>query len=52
MRIARKYSLDRVGLKYESLTIEVEGDSAIEITQRIDDVYKDYVEKIKKGTIT
>ena len=52
MRITRKYSLDRVGLKYESLTIEVEGDSAIEITQRIDEIFKDYVKKIKEGTIT
>lgn len=51
MRIARKFSLDRVGLKYESLTIEVEGDSAIEIAQRIDQVFKDYTEKIKKGEI-
>lgn len=52
MRIARKFSLDRIGLKYESLTIEVEGDSAIEITQRIDEVYKDYVAKIQKKEIT
>lgn len=52
MRIARKFSLDRIGLKYESLTIEVEGDSAIEITQRIDQVYKDYTQAIQKKEIT
>lgn len=52
MKIARKFSLDRAGIRYETLTIEVEGDSAIEITQRIDQIFKDYVEKIKKGEIT
>ena len=51
MRIARKFSLDSAGKRYESLTIEVEGDSAIEITQRINEIFKDYVEKIKKGEI-
>lgn len=52
MRIARKFSLDRVGLKYESVVIETEGDSAIEITQRIDQTFKDYCDKIKKGEIS
>lgn len=51
MRIARKFSLESVGRRYESLTIEVEGDSAIEITQRIDQIYKDYVAKIQKKEI-
>lgn len=52
MRITRKFSLDRIGLKYESLTIEVEGDSFVEITQRIDDIYKYITEKIQKKEIT
>lgn len=51
MKIGRKFSLDELGLKYESVYIEVQGDSAIEITDRINEVYKDYVEKIKKGEI-
>lgn len=52
MKIGRKFSLERIGLKYEFLTVEVEGDSAIEITQRIDQTYKDYVAKIQKKEIT
>lgn len=51
MRIERKFQLDSIGRKYESVTIAVEGDSAIEITQRIDQIFKDYCEKIKKGEI-
>lgn len=52
MRITRKFSLDIAGRKYESLTIEVEGDSAIEITQRIDQIFKDYIAKIQKKEIS
>lgn len=51
MRIQRKFSLESIGRRYESLTIEVEGDSAIEITQRIDQIYKEYVAKIQKKEI-
>lgn len=52
MRIARKFSLDRVGLKYESLVIEVEGDSYVEIIQRIEEVYQYYIEQIQKKAVT
>lgn len=51
MRIQRKFSLESIGRRYESLTIEVEGDNENVMTQRIDQIYKEYVAKIQKKEI-
>lgn len=53
MRIARKFSLESIGRRYESLTIEVEGDGVTpwSLMKQIDDIYKEYIDKIQKKEI-
>lgn len=51
MRITRKFNLSRIGLKYESVDIEVEGEDKSQIIVTIDEIWRTYIEAIKKGLV-
>ncbi len=51
MKIVRKFNLAELGKQYESVEIEVEGDTPAEIIKRIDDVYQYYKDQIANGVV-
>ena len=46
MKVRRKYNLSRIGHNYESVDIEMEGDSIEEIIQRIEKAWRAYCKAI------
>lgn len=46
MKVTRKFNLDRIGHRYESIDIEVEGDNIEEIIQEIDEAWRAYCKAI------
>jgi len=51
MKVTRKFSLDRIGHRYESVTVEVEGENIDDIAKRIDDAWKAYCKLIAEGKV-
>lgn len=51
MKLIRKFNLDVIGKRYDSLTIELEGEDANTLIKRIDEIFKDYLIKLNKKEI-
>ena len=53
MKITRKFNLARIhqDLKYETVTIEAEGESVGEIMHWINDAWRVYAEAIRDGKV-
>ena len=49
--ITRKFSLESIGHKYESLEITKEGDNIEQVIEEIEEAYRKYVEKIVNGKV-
>lgn len=49
--ITRKYNLESIGHKYETIEITREGDSVEEIIQEIEKAYRIYVQQIVNGKV-
>ena len=51
MRVSRKYNLGRIGHRFESIEIEVEGEDIEEIIRRIDSAWQGYSKAIVAGRV-
>lgn len=51
MKVRRKFNLGRIGHKYESIEIEVEGEDIKDIITRINDAFKAYCKAIVDGVV-
>lgn len=51
MRVKRKFNLGRIGRKYESITIEVEGEDIYDILLRIEAAWRAYCKAIVDGVV-
>jgi len=51
VRVARKYNLERIGHRYESIEIEVEGDDISDIIKRIEEAWRVYCRAIVEGAV-
>lgn len=51
MKIVRKFNLAELGKQYESVEIELEGDTPADLIRRIDEVYQYYKDQIARGVV-
>ena len=53
MKISRKFNLNRIhpDLKYETVTIEAEGEQPSQIIQHINEAWKEYRTLIRNGKV-
>lgn len=51
MKVRRKFNLGRIGHRYESVEIEVEGDDIQDIIMRIEGAWREYAHAIKEGKV-
>ena len=51
MKVRRKYNLSRIGHSYESIDIEIEGESIEEVILAIDDAWRAYCKAVVEGRV-
>lgn len=51
MKVRRKFNLSQIGHQYESIDIEVEGDSIEDIIQRIEEAWRAYCKAVVDGKV-
>jgi hypothetical protein len=52
VKVSRKFNLDRIGHRYESVDIEVEGTSIEDIIREIEEAWRAYCSAITAGRVT
>ena len=52
MKLRRKFNLRRIGIEYESVDIEVEGEDAEKLIAEIEAIWKKYSEAIVNGKVS
>ena len=51
MKVARKFHLDRIGHRYETIVIEVEAENIQEAVQKIEESWRYYCKEIVDGRV-
>ena len=51
MKIRRTFNLSKIGHRYESVVIEMEGDDVLDLIQRIDRAWRAYAKAIQEGKV-
>lgn len=52
MILRRKFNLQRIGIQYESVDVEVEGKDVQSLIEKIEQVWKTYSEAIVNGKVS